>query len=66
VPHPRRLVEYQAHNESRGNARLIAAAPDLLAALMTVTPAPHFGEPQMQAGFYAAARAAISRATGAA
>jgi hypothetical protein len=50
--------------ELEAAARLIAAAPDLLAALMTVTPAPHFGEPQMQAGFYAAARAAIARATG--
>ena len=46
------------------NARLIAAAPDLLAALQKATPSPYFSELPQQVAFYADSRAAIAKATG--
>jgi hypothetical protein len=51
------------HDESRANARLIAAAPDLLTALEEVLPHVEFSHRPFKAEV-AAARAAIAKATG--
>ena len=45
-------------------ADLIAAAPDLLAALEQVTPPTFFGETAERIAFYKSARAAIKKAKG--
>jgi hypothetical protein len=53
--------------ESEANARLIAAAPDLLAALQAVIAAPITGDHesiQRRDAAFTAARAAIAKATG--
>lgn len=51
-------------DNAEADARLIAAAPDLLAALRGMVPTAYMGEPPKQAEFYAPARAAIAKALG--
>lgn len=51
-------------DEKEANARLIAAAPDLLAALIALMPADFDEHPQDFAPEWHTARAAIGRATG--
>ena len=61
-PKPGALAETIAPVKSRANARLIAAAPDLLAALEALAALPNKHRPEEM---WEAARAAIARATGA-
>lgn len=58
--HPDNIVA--ARNEAESNARLIAAAPDLLAALQDV--AEYWAGGDIPADIYAGMRAAIAKATG--
>lgn len=53
-----------ATNVDGFQATLIAAAPDLLAALEQVTPPTFFGETAERIAFYKSARAAIKKAKG--
>ncbi len=60
------LWEYPERAECEANARLIAAAPDLLAALQTLLEVPHLqgGETSTAFPHIKRARAAIAKATG--
>lgn len=60
IIHPARITDYFNSEEAQANARLIAASPDLLAALesmVSITP-----EDQNNTGIVASARRAIEKA----
>jgi hypothetical protein len=60
----RLVVEANDHNEQRANARLIAAAPDLLAALEVVREYMDHAADQFSYEDIVQIRAAIAKATG--
>jgi hypothetical protein len=63
-PNPGALPETIAPTKSRANARLIAAAPELLAALQSILDIEPSGLSNDERRLYALARAAIAKATG--